>query len=152
MLPFAQKLLFLLFAVLTGALGARGFYRLYRRIAAGRADTDARWNDLPRRIWYALRTTLTQSRTFRKRPVVSFFHSFIFYGFTFYLLVNLVDAIDGFVPLSFASLGLAGQLYVLCADVLSALVLIGVIALVIRRFLLPSRRDFRFKRAHSAAP
>ncbi len=144
MLPFAQKLLFLLFAVITGALGARGFYRLYRRIAAGRADTDARWNNLPRRIWYALSTTLTQSRTFRKRPVISFFHSFIFYGFTFYLLVNLVDAIDGFVPLSFASLGLAGQLYVLCADVLSALVLIGVIALVIRRFLLPSRRDFRF--------
>ncbi len=144
MLPFAQKLLFLLFAVITGALGARGFYRLYRRIAAGRADTDARWNNLPRRIWYALSTTLTQSRTFRKRPVISFFHSFIFYGFTFYLLVNLVDAIDGFVPLSIASLGLAGQLYVLCADVLSALVLIGVIALVIRRFLLPSRRDFRF--------
>ena len=144
MLPFAQKLLFLVFAVITGALGARGFYRLYRRIAAGRVDTDARWNDLPRRIWYALSTTLTQSRTFRKRPVISFFHSFIFYGFTFYLLVNLIDAIDGFVPLSFASLGLAGQLYVLCADVLSALVLIGVIALVIRRFLLPSRRDFRF--------
>ena len=144
MLPLTQKILFALFAAITGALGAYGFYRLYRRIARGRSDTDTRWNELPRRVVYALVTTLTQSRTFRKRPWVSFFHSFIFYGFTFYLLVNLLDAIDGYVPLSFASLGLAGNLYVLCADVLSALVLIGVVALVIRRFLLPSRRDFRF--------
>ena len=144
MLPLHQKLLFLLFAAITGGLGLRGFYRLYRRIAAGRVDTDARFDRLPARVWYALVTTLTQSRTFRKRPVVSFFHSFIFYGFTFYLLVNLVDAIDGFIPLSFASLGLAGNLYVLAADILSALVLVGVIALVLRRFLLPSRRDFSF--------
>ena len=144
MLPFPQKILFLVFAALMGALGARGFYRLYRRIAAGRSDSDTRFNRLATRIWYALVTTLTQSRTFRKRVVISTFHSFIFYGFTFYLLVNLVDAIDGFVPLSFRSLGMAGNMYVLLADVLSALVLIGVVALVIRRFLLPSRYDFTF--------
>ncbi len=144
MLPLTQKIVFAVFAVVMGALGLHGFYRLYRRIARGRSDTDDRLHGLPRRIWYALVTTLTQSRTFRKRPWVSFFHSFIFYGFTFYLLVNLVDAVDGYIPLSFKSLGLAGNIYVLLADVLSALVLVGVIALVIRRFLLPSRRDFRF--------
>ncbi len=144
MLPPIHRVLFLVFAAITGGLGLRGFIRLYRRIAAGTKDADARFDHLPRRVWYALITTLTQSRTFRKRPVISFFHSFIFYGFAFYLLVNLVDAIDGFVPISFASLGLMGKLYVLLADVLSALVLVGVIALVIRRFLLPSRYDFRF--------
>ena len=146
MLPLNQKILFLIFAAITSGLGLRGFYRLFRRIDAGRADTDARVDHLPRRIWYALTTTLSQSRTFRKRPVISFFHSFIFYGFTFYLLVNLVDAVDGFIPLSFASLGLAGNLYVLAADILSALVLVGVVALLIRRFLLPSRYDFRFNK------
>jgi Fe-S oxidoreductase/nitrate reductase gamma subunit len=144
MLPFLHKILFLLFAVLTGTVGLRGFYRLYRRVARGRPDTDTRFDRLPRRIWYAIVTTLTQSRTFRKRPAISFFHSFIFYGFSFYLLVNLVDAIDGFMPLSSASLGVAGNFYVLLADVVGALVLVGVIALVIRRFLLPSRRDFTF--------
>ena len=144
MLPPVQRVLFLLFAAITIGFGLHGFLRLYRRIAAGRSDTDARFDRLPGRVWYALTTTLTQSRTFRKRRVIGVFHSFIFYGFTFYLLVNLVDAIDGFVPLSFASLGLVGQSYVLLADILSALVLIGVIALVVRRFLLPSRRDFRF--------
>ena len=144
MLPVSQKIAFLIFALVTGICGIHGFLRLYRRIAAGRADSDARRNHLPGRIWYALTTTLTQSRTFRKRPVISFFHSFIFYGFTFYLLVNLVDAIDGYIPLTFASLGIIGNLYVLLADVLSFLVLVGVTALVLRRFALPSRKDFRF--------
>ena len=144
MLPLTHRILFLVFAAVTGGFGVWGFYRLYRRIARGRRDTDARINKLPRRMGYALLTTLTQSRTFRKRPVVSFFHSFIFYGFTFYLLVNLVDAIEGFVPLPLASLGLPGKLYTLLSDVLSALVLLGVIALVVRRFLLPSRSAFRF--------
>ncbi len=144
MLPLPQKIAFLVFATVMGVLGFRGFLRLYRRIAAGRQDTDTRFDHLPRRIWYALVTSLTQSRTFRKRPVISFFHSFIFYGFTFYLLVNLVDAVEGFVPLSFSALGWVGSLYVLFADVLSALVLLGVVALVIRRFALPSRHDFTF--------
>jgi Fe-S oxidoreductase/nitrate reductase gamma subunit len=144
MLPLPQKILFLVFAAITLAAGARGFQRLFRRIARGREDTDPRFDHLPRRIWQALITTLTQGRTFRKRPWVSLFHSFIFYGFVFYLLVNLTDAIEGFVPVRSASLGVAGNLYVLLADVLSFLVLIGVVALLLRRFLLPSRRDFTF--------
>jgi Fe-S oxidoreductase len=144
MLPLSQRVLFVVFAAVTLAAGARRFRRMFRRIARGREDTDARFDRLPRRIWRALVTTITQSRTFRKRPVVSFFHSFIFYGFVFYLVVNLVDAVEGFLPLSFDSLGAAGHGYVLLADVLSFLVLVGVVALVLRRFVLPSRRDFRF--------
>ena len=144
MLPLNQKILFLLFAVVTGTLGLRGFYRLYRRIGAGRHDTDNRTNNLPRRLWYAVVTSLTQSRTFRKRHVISFFHSLIFYGFVFYMLVNLVDGVEGYVPFGISSATTLGSMYNLLADILSAGVLIGVVALVLRRFLLPARRDFRF--------
>jgi Fe-S oxidoreductase/nitrate reductase gamma subunit len=144
MLPLAQKIAFLVFAGITGGFGAWGFYRLYRRIRAGRADADARWDRLPARVWYALTTTLMQSRTFRKRPVVSFFHSLIFYGFVFYILVNFVDALEGYVPVSILSGSWWGAAYNLSADVLSALVMVGVVALVVRRFFLPSARDFRF--------
>ena len=144
MLPLAQKIAFLVFAGITGGFGVWGFYRLYRRIRAGRADADARWDRLPKRVWYALTTTLLQSRTFRKRPWVSFFHSFIFYGFVFYILVNFVDAVEGFFPVSISSGSWWGAAYHLSADVLSALVMVGVVALVVRRFLLPSARDFRF--------
>ena len=139
MLPFAHKIAFLLFAAATVAIGGRGFYRVYLRIRAGQKDSDLRFDHLPQRIWYALVTSLTQSRTFRRRPLISFFHSFIFYGFLFYILVNLVDAVEGFIPFTIHS-----NSYNLLADLFSALVLIGVVALVIRRFLLPSRRDFAF--------
>ncbi len=144
MLPFAHKIAFLLFAAITVAIGLRGFYGVYRRIRAGSEDPEPRFDHFPQRLWYALATTLTQSRTFRRRPLISFFHSFIFYGFVFYILVNLVDGIEGFVPFTIRSTSLPGLVYNLLADLLSALVLIGVTALVIRRFLLPSRRDFTF--------
>jgi Fe-S oxidoreductase len=144
MLPFLQKIAFLLFAAMTLALGLQGFRRLYLRISRGSRDPEPRLNNLPRRIVYALTTTLTQQRTFRKRPTIALFHSFIFYGFVFYGLVNLVDAAEGYLPFSITSTNPVGATYNLLADALSFLVLLGVIALVIRRFALPSRRDFRF--------
>jgi Fe-S oxidoreductase len=152
MLPLAQQIAFLLFAAVTVAIGLLGFYRVYRRICSGRPDSEPRFDRLPRRFWYALVTTLTQRRTFRRRPVISFFHSFIFYGFMFYLLVNLVDGIEGFFPFSIRSASLPGMTYNLLADLLSALVLLGVVALVVRRFLLPSRRDFTFNPRTVAHP
>src|SRR5271156_3241372 len=115
MLPYIHKVVFLVFAVIAGALGLRGFYRLYRRIAAGRPDTDRRLNHIAGRMWYALRITLMQSRTFRKRPLISVFHSFIFYGFAFYLLVNLVDAVEGYITIPLDTLGVVGHIYVLLA-------------------------------------
>ena len=144
MLPLPHKIAFLLFAFVTSAFGAHAFYRLYRRISAGRADTDQRFDRPLARVWYALVTTLTQSRTFRTRKVIGLFHSLIFYGFTFYLLVNLVDAAEGFFPFAIDSTSPLGSAYNLFADLLSAGVLLGVIALVIRRFALPSKVDFTF--------
>jgi Fe-S oxidoreductase len=144
MLPLSQKIAFLLFALLTLALGFEGFYRLYLRIRRGTADPEPRFNNLSRRLWYALSTTLLQSRTFKKRPTIGLFHAFIFYGFVFYGLVNLVDALEGYWPFTVSSTNPIGATYNLLADILSFLVLLGVIALVIRRFALPSRSDFRF--------
>ena len=144
MLPLPQKIAFLLFALITLALGLEGFYRLYLRIRRGTPDPEARFNNLPRRFAYALTTTLTQQRTFKKRPTIGLFHSFIFYGFVFYGLVNLVDALEGYLPIAVTSANPLGATYNLLADILSFLVLLGVVALVIRRFALPSRRDFRF--------
>jgi Fe-S oxidoreductase len=144
MLPFPQKIAFLIFALLTIAWGVRGFFRLYLRIRRGRPDADHRFDRLPQRLGYTLLTSLTQSRTFRKRSAISTFHAFIFYGFVFYLAVNFVDGVDGYFPFTISSATIPGAIYNVFADVLSFLVLVGVVALVIRRFWLPSRRDFRF--------
>jgi Fe-S oxidoreductase len=144
MLPIPQKIAFLLFALLTLALAFEGFYRLYLRIRRGTSDPEPRLNNLPRRLIYALSTTLLQTRTFKKRRTIGLFHSFIFYGFVFYGLVNLVDAIEGYIPFTISSTTPLGAIYNLLADIFSFLVLLGVIALILRRFALPSRRDFRF--------
>ena len=63
---------------------------------------------------------------------------------SFYILVNAVDAVEGYTRFSMSSTTVPGAIYNLFADVLSFLVLVGVVALVIRRFFLPARRDFRF--------
>jgi Fe-S oxidoreductase/nitrate reductase gamma subunit len=144
MLPLAHRIAFLIFAIAVGSLGLKGSYGVYRRVRRGRPDIEPRFDRLPSRFWYALSTSLLQSRIFRKRPVVSLFHSFIFYGFVYYLLVNLVDALEGYVDFSIPSTNWLGTAYNFSADILSVLVLVGVLALVVRRFLLPARRDFRF--------
>jgi len=144
MLPLPQKIAFLLFALLTLAFAFEGFYRLYLRIRRGTPDPESRFNHLPRRLIYALTTTLLQTRTFKKRPTIGLLHSFIFYGFVLYGLVNLVDAIEGYIPFTISSANPVGATYNLLSDIFSFLVLIAVIALIIRRFALPSRRDFRF--------
>jgi len=144
MLPLAHKIAFLIFAVIALGVGAKGFYGVYRRIRAGRPDPEPRFDRILSRALYAVRTTLLQQRTFRKRPAVSFFHALIFYGFVYYLLVNVVDSVEGYLRVSIASDQWPGAAYNLSADILSACVLLGVVALVARRLLLPARRDFQF--------
>lgn len=147
MLPLAQKVAFLIFAAFTGFLGARGFYRVFLRIRRGIPDVDDRVGHPWRRFFYAATATITQRRTFRGRPVVALFHAFIVYGFAFYLLVNTVDGLEGFLPFTIHSSTPAGAAYNLCADILSFLVLLGVVALALRRYALPSRHDFDFNPA-----
>lgn len=144
MLPLEHKILFFVFALIAGAFGLWGFYRLYLRIRRGASAVEPRWNNLPERLGYALRTSLTQERTFRRRPWVSVLHAFIFYGFTYYLLVNIVDGLEGYFHFNITSGNPLGAIYNVLADILSFLVLVGVIALVIRRLFLPSKRDFKF--------
>lgn len=147
MLPLPQKVAFLVFAVIAGIPGVLGFRRVWLRIRRGRPDTEPRSDHFLRRLWYAIATTITQRRSFRRRPWVSLFHSLIVYGFLFYLAVNLVDALEGYLPFSIRSSHAAGAIYNLCADLLSFLVMLGVVALVLRRFVLPARHDFDFNRS-----
>ncbi|GAA5501762.1 hypothetical protein Dxin01_01501 [Deinococcus xinjiangensis] len=144
MLPLAQQILFFLFAVAASVIGGYGFYRLYLRIARGTPAGESRTDHLPARIGYALTAALTQERTFRRRTGISILHSFIFYGFTYYLLVNVIDGLEGYFHFSILSSNPLGAIYNFLADLMSFLVLVGVIGLVIRRLYTPSKRDFRF--------
>ena len=139
MLTTIEKILFMLLAVSSLYYGGKKFYDVYRAIARGKPD--ARMDNLPERIRRALWIVLTQQSVFKKRPIVSFLHALIFYGFVFYFLVNLVDVIEGFLGIH--ARGGAWSFFNLVADLLTAGVLTGIIGMVLRRwFVQPKDFDF----------
>ncbi|MGD8634308.1 MAG: hypothetical protein PVF85_12100, partial [Anaerolineales bacterium] len=70
---------------------------------------------------------------------MSFFHGLVGWGFIYYLLVNLNDLLTGYIKgFTFLGDGLVGDIYRLGADLLSVAILVGMLFLIIRRFLTPS--------------
>jgi Fe-S oxidoreductase len=139
MLTTVEKILFVLLAFGSFYFGGRKLYDVYRAIARGKPD--ARFDNLPGRIQRAIWTVLTQRSVFKARPLVSFFHALIFYGFTFYLLVNLVDVLEGFFGVE--ARGGVWNFFNIAADLLTAGVLIGIVAMILRR-LVVRPKDFEF--------
>ena len=139
MLTTVEKVLFVLLALGSLYYGGKKFYDVYRAIARGKPD--ARFDNLRQRIRRAIWIVLTQQSVIKKRPIVSFLHALIFYGFVFYFLVNLVDVLEGF--LGVRASGGAWSLFNLAADLLTAGVLTGIIGMVLRRwFVRPKDFDF----------
>src|SRR5215204_2839634 len=139
MLTTLEKILFILLAGGSLYYGGARLYDVYRAIARGKPD--ARFDHLADRIRRALWIVLTQESVFKKRPVVSFLHALIFYGFVYYFLVNLVDVLEGFFGLH--ARGGLWNVFNIIGDFLTAAVLMGMIGMVIRR-LLVKPRDFAF--------
>lgn len=131
MLSTPEKILFLLLAAICFYFGGMAFYRVYKAIARGKPEN--RFDRLPARFGKAIWLVLTQQTVFKTRPWVSLLHAFVFYGFVYYLLVNLADAIEGFFPVKFQGGFWNG--FNLLADLLTALILLGVAGLLLRRFI-----------------
>ena len=139
MLTTIEKILFILLALGSLYYGGSKFYLVYRAIARGKPDE--RFDDLAGRIQRAIWIVLTQQSVFKKRPMVSLLHAFVFYGFVFYFLVNLVDVLEGFFAIH--ARGGAWNLFNLAADIFTASVLIGITGLILRR-LFVQPKDFEF--------
>jgi Fe-S oxidoreductase len=139
MLSLVEKILFILLAIGSFYYGGKGFYDVYRAIARGKADP--RLDHLGARFLRTLWIVFTQQSVFKMRPLVSFLHALVFYGFVFYFLVNVVDVIEGFVP--FHARGGLWQPFNVLADLLTGGVLIGMMGLVGRRFFVRPK-DFAF--------
>ncbi|HEU4742045.1 MAG TPA: (Fe-S)-binding protein, partial [Meiothermus sp.] len=131
MLTLTEKILFLIFAAAALYVGGMAFYRVYRAIARGKPEN--RFDHWPARLGKGIWVALTQQTVFKKRPWVSLLHAFVFYGFVFYLLVNLLDALEGYFPVV-----LRGGFWNgvnLVGDILTALILVGMVGLLLRRFV-----------------
>ena len=139
MLTLAEKIVFILLAGGSLYYGGIKFHAVYRAIMRGKPDV--RFDNLTARIQRAIWIVLTQQSVFKARPVVSFLHALIFYGFVFYFLVNLVDVLEGFFGIH--ARGGGWSLFNLVADLLTASVLVGIAGMVIRR-LIVQPKDFEF--------
>jgi Fe-S oxidoreductase len=137
MLTLAEKIIFILAVLATLYAAWRVIDRIIRTIGRGHGKPD--WELAQKRLIAVLAKTISLQPTFRLRIVPSLFHALIAWGFMYYLLVNLGDVLGGFIP-GFIFLGSAatGNLYRLLADLLSVGVLVGMIVLLIRRFVLQS--------------
>jgi Fe-S oxidoreductase len=138
MLTLPEKVLFTLFAAVSVWATYLGISQIVAVIRKGQPEYYSRTNLAGERIREAIVGTITQVTVFRNRPIVGLFHSFIFYGFSFYVLVNLVDLGEGFFPSNwFGWLGRSpvGAWFRLGSDVFGFLVLVGIVFFVWRRFI-----------------
>ncbi len=132
MLTLPEKILFVLAVLLSLYAAYRAGDRIVRTIRRGRGQVD--WGAVREQFAAGVINFLTFRPVFRLRFWPSLFHGFIGWAFIYYLLVNLVDVIRGFIP-GFDIPGTVGGVYRLLADILSVLALAGIVYMVIRRFL-----------------
>ena len=134
MLTLAEKILFVLAVLATLYIVFLVVKRISAVISRGHGKPD--WNLAKKRLGQVIVKTGTLQPTFKTRFWSSLFHAFIAWGFMYYLLVNLGDILGGFI-LNFHFLGSGGLggVYRLLADLLSVGVLVGMSAMLIRRFL-----------------
>ncbi|MDH3743962.1 MAG: (Fe-S)-binding protein [Acidobacteriota bacterium] len=134
MLTTAERIVFLILVVVCGGLAFRGFANIVRIVRRGRKAEPR--EGLLGRFLQAFLDVALQRPVFKTRPLVSVFHAFIFFGFSFYLLVNVNDLLEAYVS-GWSMIGRGGVagVFNLLSDLLSVLVLTGMVALLVRRFL-----------------
>ena len=134
MLSPLEKIIFAIAALITAYAVVLVTIRIVRLIARGGGEPD--WSLVPKRALAVLVKVTALTPVWRMRLLVSFFHALVVWGFMFYLLVNIGDVLEGYLAcFHFFGAGLLGNLYRLAADVLSVCVLVGMIALMVRRFV-----------------
>jgi Fe-S oxidoreductase len=134
MLTSVERVLFVLAALLSLTLTAIAVRRIVRTIGRGQGKPEL--GQFGRRVAEALIAFVTFLPTFRVRRWTSVFHAMVGWGFTFYLLVNLVDVTEAFLPGYVFLEGVRlGDLFRLGADVFSLFVLVGMTYLIGRRFV-----------------
>ena len=133
MLTLLEKFLFIAFLLAATWNGYWAFRKVYEVIRRGQGDVDD--ENIGQRAWNAFWEWALLKPTWKTRRISSVFHAMVAWGFIFYFLVNFGDILQGLFPITFLGEGAIGNIYRLLADYLSVAVLVGMIYLLVRRFL-----------------
>jgi Fe-S oxidoreductase len=132
-LSLPEKIIFIILAFASLYSAWLAADRIIRIIHRGHGKVD--WGVARKRLLEVIVKVGSMQPTFRIRLLTSLFHAFIAWGFIYYLLVNLGDVLEGFFAgFRFLGDGIIGHLYRLGGDLLSVAVLVGMLAMVVRRW------------------
>jgi Fe-S oxidoreductase len=135
MLTLVEKILFILAAIASIYAAYRVAQRITRTLLRGQGKPDL--NLARKRLVSALVKVAVLQPTFKIRFWPSLFHALIAWGFIYYLLINLGDVLEAFIPsFQFFGTGTIGGIYRLLGDLLTVGVLLGMMAMLLRRFAL----------------
>ena len=124
-----------------GSFGASyiTFKKMFKVILTG--TNPIIWTEVIKNWNAGLIAFISQKTLFKTRPVVGFIHALVAWGFTLYLLVNIIDVLYGFIPnFKFLPNSITGDIYRLFVDTFSILVLLGVFYFLARRFIIQEDR------------
>jgi hypothetical protein len=134
MLTTIEKILFTLLVIVALAAAYFTFSWMFKIIFRGQGKIN--FENAGQRIWNGIVSVIFQGGIIQRRRLTSIFHYAVAWAFIFYLLLNLIDVIEAFIP-GFRFLGdsTLGGIYRLVGDLLTVGALIGVLYFIIRRFI-----------------
>jgi len=134
-----ERILFIIFLILSLGLSVFTFSRMFRVIARGTQKIN--WLNALRRWPSGLAVFLGQKTLFKTRPFVGAVHAAVAWGFTLYMAVNVVDIMYGMIPgFHFLPEHWLGTVYRLFVDIFSVIVILGVALFLFRRFVISDQR------------
>ena len=139
MLTNIEKIIFILLALTAVGISYTTFNKMFKAIGVGSQQID--WKRALLNFPKGLEVFISQRTMFKTRPIIGFIHAIVAWGFTLYLVVNVVDVLYGFIPgFHFFPNYLIGKVYRLFVDIFTVLVLLGVVYFLVRRFIF---KDYR---------
>ena len=139
MLTDIEKIIFILLAIIAIGLSYTTFNKMFKAIGVGSQQID--WKRALLNFPKGIEVFISQRTLFKTRPVIGFIHALVAWGFTLYLVVNIVDLLYGFIPgFHFFPNYFIGKVYRLFVDIFTVLVLLGVVYFLVRRFIFKDNR------------
>ncbi len=135
MLTLVEKILFIVATLVSLYFTYRGVARIMQHINSGQGKIN--WSLAYKRIGDLILKVGLFQPVFRFRLWPSILHGLIGWGFLSFLLINLADLIYAFTGFKLLEhTGLFGDAYRLLADIANVAIIVGIVAMVLRRFIL----------------
>jgi len=134
-----EKIIFILFAIIAVGVSYTTFNKMFKAIGVGSQQIN--WKRALLNFPKGIEVFISQRTLFKTRPIIGFIHALVAWGFTLYLVVNIVDVLYGFIPgFHFFPNYFIGKVYRLFVDIFTVLVLLGVVYFLVRRFIFKDNR------------